>query len=60
MAETKEVNLFSDDVVIIIGAGASVPFGLPTGLDLIDLVQQRLKEEANGFSSLILRCHLNL
>lgn len=57
MAETKEVNLFSDDVVIIIGAGASVPFGLPTGLDLIDLVQQRLKEEANGFSSLILRCH---
>lgn len=53
MAEAKEVNLFSDDVVIIIGAGASVPFGLPTGLDLIDLVQLRLNKEANSFSNLI-------
>ena len=40
-----ETNLFSDDVVIIIGAGASVPFGLPTGLDLIDLVASGLRKE---------------
>ena len=47
-----ETNLFSDDVVIIIGAGASVPFGLPTGLDLIDLVQMRLIMEAKSLSDL--------
>lgn len=41
-----ETNLFSDDVVIIIGAGASVPFGLPTGLGLIDLVSKSIKDEA--------------
>ena len=41
----KEVNLFSDDVVIILGAGASVPFGLPTGSDLIDQIQSSLSDE---------------
>lgn len=51
MAETKEVNLFSDDVVIIIGAGASVPFGLPTGLDLIDLIHAQLEKEENLISN---------
>lgn len=51
MAEAKEVNLFSDDVVIIIGAGASVPFGLPTGLDLIELAIIRLNQEAEFFSN---------
>lgn len=47
-----DVNLFSDDVVIILGAGASVPFGLPTGLELIDLVRDRLLIEADQFNRL--------
>ena len=53
-----ETNLFSDDVVLIIGAGASVPFGLPTGLDLIDLVHKQTKFEFekinshNGYNSM--------
>ena len=47
-----ETNLFSDDVVIIIGAGASVPFGLPTGLGLIDLVANGLRDELKDLENL--------
>lgn len=47
-----EIDLFSDDVVIILGAGASVPFGLPTGLELIELVRDGLFAEAQNLENL--------
>lgn len=39
------MNLFSDETVIIIGAGASVPFGLPTGLGILDTFQKAIELE---------------
>lgn len=41
------MGLFSADTAIIIGAGASVPFGLPNGLQLMDLAAVVLDSEAS-------------
>lgn len=60
MPEAREVNIFSDDVVIIIGAGASVPFGLPTGLGLIEQICIRLSSEVESITSLIIKNKSNL
>jgi hypothetical protein len=40
------MSLFDEGTVIIVGAGASVPFGLPTGAELIDLIVDNLRKEA--------------
>jgi hypothetical protein len=40
------LGLFREGTVIIIGAGASVPFGLPTGLSLIDDGVKVIRDEA--------------
>ncbi|OYU51975.1 MAG: hypothetical protein CFE27_08925 [Alphaproteobacteria bacterium PA1] len=41
------MSLFDEGTVIIVGAGASVPFGLPTGAELIDLIIHSLRHEAS-------------
>jgi hypothetical protein len=40
------MSLFDEGTVIIVGAGASVPFGLPTGVELIDLIVKAFRAEA--------------
>jgi hypothetical protein len=40
------MSLFDEGTVIIVGAGASVPFGLPTGGELIDLIVKAFRDEA--------------
>lgn len=46
------MSLFDEGTVIIVGAGASVPFGLPTGAELIDLIVENFRKEAAGLSNL--------
>ncbi len=41
------MSLFDEGTVIIVGAGASVPFGLPTGIDMFDEMVDLLEKEIN-------------
>lgn len=38
--------------VFVVGAGASAPFGFPTGRGLYDAIVRRLREQNDGFASL--------
>jgi hypothetical protein len=46
------MSLFDQGTVIIIGAGASVSFGLPTGLELLDLCVMSLQREAEYLATI--------
>ncbi|MFM1975721.1 MAG: hypothetical protein RL145_567 [Pseudomonadota bacterium] len=41
------MSLFDEGTVIIVGAGASVPFGLPTGIGMFDEMVALLEKEIN-------------
>src|SRR5687768_2077401 len=44
--------MLTKPIVLVLGAGASVPFGFPTGRNLSELIVQQLRSGQAGFKAL--------